>query len=112
MVIATPQQILRLAAASSRIFFRPSPHFLVAATARELGNWARRSIDNEQQLAARLEDGLDGLLELALRHCGLTVERIRELYEMRFSLINPVTDIIDKCVGSQWCNIENFGTVA
>jgi hypothetical protein len=33
-----PNILLKLAAASSRIFFRPSPHFLVAATGRELDN--------------------------------------------------------------------------
>jgi len=42
-----PNILLWLAAASSRIFFRASPHFLVAATGRELGNWARLSDANE-----------------------------------------------------------------
>jgi hypothetical protein len=41
-----PNILLRLATASSRILFRPSPHFLVAATGRELGNWARLSDAN------------------------------------------------------------------
>ncbi|KZT65075.1 hypothetical protein DAEQUDRAFT_769122 [Daedalea quercina L-15889] len=33
--------------------------------------------------------------------------RIRELYEMRFS-INPIVDLIDKCVGEQWMAIPIF----
>ncbi|KAI0426767.1 hypothetical protein F5Y09DRAFT_50767 [Xylaria sp. FL1042] len=108
MATATPNVILRLAAAQTKVFFRPSPHFLVTATARELGNWARKSDANEQELALKLEEGVDGLLELALDHCGLTMDRIRELHLLRFSLINPVTDIIDQCVGKQWYGTPNF----
>ncbi|KAI1345377.1 hypothetical protein F5Y01DRAFT_309105 [Xylaria sp. FL0043] len=108
MATATPNVILRLAAAQTRIFFRPSPHFVVTATARELGNWARKSDANEKELALKLEEGVDGLLELALDHCGLTMERIRDLHLLRFSLINPVADIIDQCVGKQWFATPNF----
>lgn len=105
---ATPNQILHLAAAQSRTFFRPDPHFLVSATARELGNWARRSDENERELWERMGKGINGLMELALEHCGITMERIRELHLLRFSIINPVTDIIDQCVGQQWYAAENF----
>ncbi|KAK8128057.1 hypothetical protein PG984_009165 [Apiospora sp. TS-2023a] len=107
---ARPSTILRLAAAQTRIFFRPSPHYLVTAAARELGHWARKSEANEQRLALSMREGLDGLLELAAGDagCGLTMARIRELHEMRFSLMNPVTDIIDKCVGQQWYEIPDF----
>ncbi|KAL9062877.1 MAG: hypothetical protein Q9157_008568 [Trypethelium eluteriae] len=108
MGTATPKTILRLAAAQSKIFFRPSPHFLVAATARELGHWARRSAANEQDLAQKMEDGIDGLLGLVLAHCTITLGRIRELFSMRFSIMNPVTDIIDQCVGQQWLSTPNF----
>ena len=108
MAAASPQTILKLAAAQSTIFFRPSPHFLVCAVARDLGNWARLSDDNESELALRMEDGIDGLFALGLEHCGLTLERIRELHLMRFSIINPVTDIIDKCVGEQWYKTPRF----
>ncbi|KAF2964340.1 hypothetical protein GQX73_g9221 [Xylaria multiplex] len=108
MAKVTPKVILRLAAAQTKVFFRPSPHFLVTATARELGNWARKSDANEKELALRLEEGIDGLLELALEHCGLTMERIRELQLLRYSLINPVTNIIDQCVGLQWAKTPGF----
>jgi len=108
MGTASPSHILRLAAAQSTTFFRPSPHFLATATARELGDWARKTAANEAELASQLENGIDGLFNLALKHCGLTMERIRELYLQRFSIINPVTDLIDKCVGSQWYAIPDF----
>ncbi|KAI0966585.1 hypothetical protein F4678DRAFT_292231 [Xylaria arbuscula] len=108
MATATPNIVLRLAAAQTKIFFRPSPHFLATATARELGNWARQSDANEQELALKLENGIEGLLELALDHCGITMERIRELHLLRFSLVNPVADIIDQCVGKQWYTTPGF----
>ncbi|KAI0142990.1 hypothetical protein GGR57DRAFT_484617 [Xylariaceae sp. FL1272] len=110
MAAASPHDILQLAAAQSTVFFRPSPHFLATAVARELGTWARKTASNEDILAQHLQMGVEGVLELALgtARCGLTMERIRELYEMRFSIINPVTDILDKCVGRQWYAIPGF----
>ncbi|KZT67862.1 hypothetical protein DAEQUDRAFT_712769 [Daedalea quercina L-15889] len=104
----SPKTILRLAAAASRIFFRPDPHFLVAATARQLGEWASLSSANTAQLRATFRNGAEGLMELALEHAGLTMDRIRELYGLRFSTINPIVDLIDKCVGEQWYATPNF----
>lgn len=76
MSTTTPKTILRLAAAAKYIFFRPSPYFLVAATAKELGKWARASATNECELVIKIRGGLDDLLGLCLRHCGLTMKRI------------------------------------
>lgn len=104
LATASPQTILHLAAAQSTTFFRPSPFVLVAATAREVGHWARQSAANEQLLAQRLEDGVSALLDLALVHCncGLTLARLRELHAMRSGTLRVVEDMIDKCVGEQW----------
>jgi hypothetical protein len=108
--LAHPRIILQLAAASSRIFFRPSPHFLVAAKARELADWAAKDPRNAVLLReAMQENGVDGLMELCLKHTnGLTMQRIRELHAMRFAVINPIVDLIDKCVGQQWYDTPNF----
>lgn len=108
MATASPSTILRLAAAQASVFFRPAPFFLVAATARELGHWARASESNEKEMRDRLENGIDALLDLALEHCGLTLQRIRELHLSRFSILNPVENIIDQCVGQQWYSTPNF----
>lgn len=94
-----PTEILRLAAAQATTFFRPSPWFLVAATARELGDWARQSEANENALALAFRPHrhtLDGVLDLAVQHCGLTMQRIRELHKMRFDVMGPVADRIDE----------------
>ncbi|KAF2668008.1 hypothetical protein BT63DRAFT_447565 [Microthyrium microscopicum] len=100
--------ILRLAAAATNIFFRPSPHFLVTAVARQLGNWARLSTSNEQVLAQAFQSGIEAVLDLALQHCSLSMERIRQLHKLRFSIINPVTNRIDQCIGEQWYATPNF----
>jgi hypothetical protein len=104
----TPNTILRLAAAASKVFFRPSPDFLVAGVARQLGEWARLSASNEHILAQTFQGGIEAVFELCLQHCGLTMEKIRRLHELRFSVINPVTDRIDKCIGEQWYATPNF----
>lgn len=108
MATATPSTILRLAAAQATTFFRPAPLFLAAATARELGHWARASQGNEMELRDKMKNGIDALMDLALEHCGLTMQRIRELHLMRFSVLNPVENIIDQCVGKQWQATPNF----
>ncbi|KAK5173300.1 uncharacterized protein LTR77_001981 [Saxophila tyrrhenica] len=105
---ASPNTILHLAAAQRNVFFRPAPHLLVCATAAQLGQWARKSDKNEAALQEALLEGIYGMLDLSLKHCGLTMQRIRELHLMRFSIVNPVTDIIDKCVGVQWYSIPDF----
>ncbi|KAF2492151.1 hypothetical protein BU16DRAFT_529517, partial [Lophium mytilinum] len=104
----SPRTILRLAAAASRFFFRPSPHFLIAATARQLSAWAALSHSNTLELRKAFQGGIDALMDLCLDHSGLTLERIRELHSLRFSTINPVTDLIDKSVGDQWTATPDF----
>ncbi|SMR45899.1 unnamed protein product [Zymoseptoria tritici ST99CH_1E4] len=104
----SPNTILRLAAKQANVFFRPVPHFLVAATARELGHWARENDSNEKTLASTMERGIEGLMDLALGHCGLTMQRIRELHLLRFSIVNPITDLLDTIVGEKWQSTHNF----
>ncbi|KAG4416043.1 hypothetical protein IFR04_010806 [Cadophora malorum] len=103
-----PNQILRLAAASSRVFFRPDPHFLIAATVRQVSDWALQSPENAEVLRAAFMGGVDSLLALCVEKAGITVEDIRRLYLMRFSTLNPVADLIDRSAGAQWYSAPNF----
>ncbi|BFZ58919.1 hypothetical protein PYCC9005_005987 [Savitreella phatthalungensis] len=105
--------ILDLAATEARIFFRPSPHLLVAAIARELGDWARRNDENEAALVESCQQkGIDGLLDLALTHparpAGLSMSQIHRLHKIRYSTMYHATDLVDKCVGEQWYEQEGF----
>ena len=100
--------ILRLAAKSDRIFFQPCPHFLIAATIRQVSDWALRSESNTATLRSAFKDGVDGLFELCVKVAGITMDDIRRLYDSRFTTINPVIDMIDKCAGQQWYDTPNF----
>lgn len=106
--MASPNTILNLAAASSRVFFRPDPHFLIAATARQVSDWALLSDENSETLRQAFRCGIDSLLELCIAKAGLTMDDIRRLHASRFTTINPVTDMIDKCAGAQWYDTPNF----
>lgn len=79
----SPNIILHLAAASARVFFRPSPHFLVAATARQISHWALLSAENYTDLRQAFYGGMDSLLELCISKAGLTMEDIRRLHASR-----------------------------
>lgn len=96
---ALPNTILRIAVRQSHFSPFPSSYLLVAATARELGNWARKSTTNEETLATAFQGGFEGLLGLALRQCSLTMSQLRELQTIQYSIVNPVVNIIDQCIG-------------
>lgn len=76
---ASPNLILRLAAASSRIFFRPDPYFLIAATAKQVGYWALLHEDNTIRLHEALKGGIEELFALCIEKAGLTMADIRRL---------------------------------
>lgn len=105
---AKPNTILRLAAASRRIFFRPDPHFLVAATVRQVSGWALESAENTETLRLAFMGGVDALLGLCLEKAGLTMDDIRRLHLMRSSTLNPVADLIDRSAGVQWYAQSDF----
>jgi hypothetical protein len=104
----TPSQILHLAAASSRTFFRPDPHFLIAATIRQVSDWALQNPANTEILRTAFKGGVEMLLQLCVEKAGLTMEEIRRLHLMRFSTFNPITDLIDRCAGQQWYSTPDF----
>lgn len=105
---ADPNIILRLADGSAPTFFSPHPHFLVAATARQASDWALGNEERTMELREAFQGGIDSLYEFCLKRSGLTLERIREIYLARFSIINPLSDKIDKMAGKQWYRTPRF----
>jgi hypothetical protein len=103
-----PNTILGLAAAQSRVFFRPDPYFLVAATASQVGQWGLQSTQNTEVVRDAFRNGIEELLELCLSVTGLTMEDVRRLQLARFDLINPVEDLIDRMAGKQWYETPDF----
>lgn len=109
--LTTPQTLLDLAAASGRIFFRPHPYFLLAHIAPQLSLWARSHPTNTATFTSACRGGIESLFELVLdpaTRCGITLEDIRSLHRMRYEVINPITDMLDKAAGAQWYAQENF----
>lgn len=104
----SPNQMLRLAAASSRVFFRPDPYFLIAATVRQVSDWALQSNENTEILRTAFMGGVASLLALCVEKAGITIADIRRLHLMRFSTLNPVADLIDKAAGKQWYSAPDF----
>ena len=100
--LTSPNTILRLAGASARTFFRPDPHFLVAATARQVSDWALLSPENTETLREAFRGGIEALYDLCLSKSGLTLDSIRRLHASRYTAINPVVDLIDRSAGQQW----------
>ncbi|OAT13662.1 hypothetical protein BDBG_08822 [Blastomyces gilchristii SLH14081] len=107
-----PQTIFQLAAASAPTFFSPHPHFLVMAVAPQLRDWALGSEKNSSCLCAAFQGGIEGLYDFCVSDnslkARLTLDRIRRLYEARFTILNPFTDKIDKMAGKQWYDTKDF----
>ncbi|KAJ6590017.1 hypothetical protein DFH09DRAFT_1140676 [Mycena vulgaris] len=94
-----PNLVLRLAANSGRVFFRPHPHLLIAATARQVADWAVKDDDHRYLLEEAIQGGVGKLLELALRFAGLSMADIRKLYIFKSDVLNPLNRRLDLAAG-------------
>ena len=100
--------ILRLAAASAPTFFSPHPHYLVAMAASQAGRWALGDEHRTALLRKALQGGIDGLYAFCLEKSGVSLHDIRRMFLSRFSIINPLSDKIDKMAGRQWYETPDF----
>ncbi|KAJ7286092.1 hypothetical protein C8J57DRAFT_1461317 [Mycena rebaudengoi] len=94
-----PKILPRLAANSGRVFFRPHPHFLIAATARKVADWAVQDDDRRYLLEVAIQGGVEKLLELSLDVATLTIDDIRKLYVFKCDVINPLNRELDLMAG-------------
>ncbi|OKL58429.1 hypothetical protein UA08_06166 [Talaromyces atroroseus] len=107
----TPRTILALLSASAPTFCSPHPHFLVAALARQVSAWTLAQPSARIPLLRdSFRGGIDSLYEFCLDHAprGLSLDDIRRLHALRFSVINPLTDAIDRMAGPQWFEVDDF----
>ncbi|KAF2437009.1 hypothetical protein EJ08DRAFT_691311 [Tothia fuscella] len=100
---ATPKTILRLAARSRKLF-TPSPYLVVAATGRQLGEWARRSEENESTLNEAFDKGIDGVTDLCIEHCGLRLEDLPRLLQLRSELIDFTVPLVEEWI--EWNEVD------
>ncbi|KAJ6497670.1 hypothetical protein C8R45DRAFT_135397 [Mycena sanguinolenta] len=94
-----PKIVLRLAAASGRVFFRPHPHLLLAATARQLADWAVEEDHRRYLLEAAFHGGVDKLFELAIDVVGLSMDDIHRLCTYKCDVLNPLNRRLDVAAG-------------
>lgn len=87
---------------------QPHPHLLIAGAARQIGDWAGTSKENDDELYKCLLRENDGLLELAEKVARMTLRQMRELYELKYSLLNPLSDLVDDEVGRPDDDESNF----
>ncbi|KAH8700972.1 hypothetical protein BGW36DRAFT_425772 [Talaromyces proteolyticus] len=107
----SPRVILRLFASSAPTFCSPHPHFLILSLARQIATWtladptARKSL-----LIEAFRGGIDSLYDFCLQNApfGLSLDQIRRMHAMRFSIINPLSDAIDRMAGEQWYKTPRF----
>ncbi|KAJ7366686.1 hypothetical protein DFH08DRAFT_173123 [Mycena albidolilacea] len=92
---ASPKTIFRLAASSGRVFFRLHPHLLIAATLRQLADWAVEEADHRYLLEVAIQRGVEKLLELAVDVAGLFMNDIRRLYVYKCDVLNPLNRRLD-----------------
>ncbi|KAJ7213724.1 hypothetical protein B0H12DRAFT_1242252 [Mycena haematopus] len=100
----SPQIVLRLAADSGRIFFRPHPHLLLAATARQLADWAVEQNHHRYLLELAIHGGVERLFELAIDVSGLSMDDIRRLYTYKCDVLNPLNRRLDLTAGPASCD--------
>ncbi|KAL4886810.1 hypothetical protein BJY04DRAFT_42228 [Aspergillus karnatakaensis] len=109
-----PATLLHLAASSAPTFFSPHPYYLTAATARSVSSWSTQSTPSypsthrKADLRKALHGGIYRLYDFCIQHGGITLPQIREMYESRFTIINPLSDKIDKMAGKQWMKTPDF----
>ena len=80
----------------------------MAATARQVSDWALLSYENTDTLRRVFQGGIKALFKLCISKAGLTLEDIRYRHASRLSLIKPISDMIDRCADAPWCATSNF----
>ena len=79
----------------------PHPHLLLAATARQVADWAIRSRANRTALYEALSEGNDGLLKLSEQVAAVSLQDMRNLHDLKYNLLNPLARIVDIEAGPQ-----------
>jgi hypothetical protein len=88
-----------LAKPDGQPLFQPHPHLLLTLVARQIGDWAISSPSNRYELYKSLSRGYDGLLSLAERVTYVSLSDLRHLHEIKYSVLNRLTRLVDFEVG-------------
>ena len=105
LYIAYGSSKVRLPPVLPRLFGQPllppHPHLLLAGTVRQVADWAVLSIANRARLHTSLLEGNDGLLKLSEQVACMSLKDMRDLHDLKYSLLNPLTRTVDIEAGPQ-----------
>jgi hypothetical protein len=73
----------------------PHPHLILAATARQVADWAVASRGNRASLYESLLEGNHGLFKLSQEVARVSLKDMRDLNNLKYSLLNPLTRVVD-----------------
>lgn len=86
----------------------PHPYLILAGTVRQVADWAVASDERQDGLYELLIRGPDGLFELVQRVARVGVKDMRRLHEQKYSLLQPLTDLVDREAGPKHRRMANF----
>jgi hypothetical protein len=73
----------------------PHPHLILAGTARQVADWAVASRGNRASLYESLLEGNRGLFKLSREVARVSLNNMRDLNNLKYSLLSPLTRIVD-----------------
>jgi hypothetical protein len=112
--LCAPGDLLALCYRSRATFFRPDPHFLLAALIPAIRQYACSSEARRVEVKRTIWHGCEVLLDWACHtpaiaaYARWSTHAIYDLWELRMNALNPVNDLIDHCVGYKWRSKPNF----
>ena len=74
----------------------PFPHLLLVASAHQLGVWAMKPKENRSKFLLAMKHGYEGLVDLANELTKITLEDIRDVFNIRYKFIEPLAMAIEK----------------
>jgi len=73
----------------------PHPHLILVGTARQVADWATASRGNRAVLYESLLEGNCGLFKLSQKVARVSLKDMRDLNNLKYSLLNPLTRTVD-----------------